>query len=509
MGGVYRNSKSRLTKEPSILMQKTCQPGPSVEIAGIYATQAPRLEAFHWIDKAHLLTIYKAGHLPLQDAKKMFHVFREIEKEGKVVEARINTSEPAFLHTGEAILTEKLGHEIGGKIHLGRSSGDLNTGSYIMTLRTKLIAIMEATQELRRVILRLAETHINTIMASYTHMQQAQPTTLGHYFSFWAYALERDFQRMMEFYKRLNTSVAGSAIIVGSEYKFDREYEARLLGFDDVRVNTYDAIWGRDINIESYSCLLALSSNIGRLCQDLEIWTSAEFGYAQVDDSHAGTSSIMPQKKNPFGPEFVKGNVAIITGALVASTMTWKDYSTGAIMEWIRTDEDTWRIYDELYNVILLTAEIEDKAIFNKEEMKHKCNLMWTTATDLAGAMVNRMNMPWRTAHQITAVAMRIAMDKNITPETITSDILDEASIDYCGEPLGMPTEWIREALDPVNSVKAHDMLGGPAPERVLKDLVKPKKKFETDQEELIALKKRITDSVAFMEKEIDSILEA
>ncbi|MGM9973953.1 MAG: hypothetical protein ACI33K_07935, partial [Clostridiaceae bacterium] len=145
MGGVYRNSKSRLTKEPSILMQKTCQPGPSVEIAGIYATQAPRLEAFHWIDKAHLLTIYKAGHLPLQDAKKMFHVFREIEKEGKVVEARINTSEPAFLHTGEAILTEKLGHEIGGKIHLGRSSGDLNTGSYIMTLRTKRIAIMEAT----------------------------------------------------------------------------------------------------------------------------------------------------------------------------------------------------------------------------------------------------------------------------------------------------------------------------------------------------------------------------
>ncbi len=509
MGGVYRNSKSRLQKDPSVLMQKTCQPGPGVETAGIYATQLPRLEAFHDIDKAHILTIYKAGFLPLEDAKDILRVFRETEETGSVIEARMNTSEPALLHTGEALLTAKLGKEIGGKIHLGRSSGDLNTGSYTMTLRSKLISIMDAAQELRRVILKLSEEHVHTIMASYTHMQQAQPTTLGHYFAFWASSLERDFERLLQFYKRLNTSVAGAAIIVGSEFKLDREYEARLLGFDGVRANTYDAIWSRDINIESYASILPLSSDIGRLCQDLELWTSAEFGYAQVDDSHSGTSSIMPQKKNPFGPEFVKGNVAVITGALVASAMTWKDCSTGAIMEWIRTDEDTWRIYDELYNVILLTAEIEEKTVYCVEEMKAKCNMMWTTATDLAGQMVIKMGLPWRTAHQITAIAMRIAVDNQMTPETMTSEIIDEAAVAYGVEPIHMPTEWIREALDPLSSVKAHDMIGGPAPERVLEDLKKLKNQFAEDQEKLEGIKRRLEECAAFMEREIDQILEA
>lgn len=509
MGGVYRNAKSRLKKDPSILMQKTCQPGTSVETAGIYATQLPRLEAYHNIDKAHILSIYKAGYLSLEDAKKMLRVFREIEKEGKVIETRLHTSEPALLHTGEAILTEKLGKEVGGKIHLGRSSGDLNAGSYTMTLRGKLIAVMEAVQELRRVILKLVKTHAHTIMASYTHMQQAQPTTLGHYYSFWASTLERDFERLLQFYKRLNTSVAGAAIIVGSEFNLDREYEARLLGFDSVRVNTYDAIWGRDINIESYASILPLSSDIGRICQDLEIWTSAEFGYAQVDDSHAGTSSIMPQKKNPFGPEFVKGNVAVISGALMASVMTWKDYSTGAIMEWIRTDEDTWRIYDELYNVILLTAEIEDKVTFFEDEMKSKCNMMWTTAADLAGKMVTQMGLSWRTAHQITAIAMRIAMEKDISPEMMTEDIIEEASVEYYGKPLKMPMEWIKEALDPVNSVKAHNMLGGPAPDRVLKDLEKLVQNYMEHGDALNIIKEKLEKGATFMEAEIDRILEA
>ena len=509
MGGVYRNTKSRLQKDPSVLMQKTCQPGPTAEIAGIYATERPRLEAFHEIDKAHILTIYKAGYLPLEDAKSMLAVFRETERAGKVVEARLHTSEPALLHTGEAVLTEKLGKEIGGKIHLGRSSGDLNAGSYTLTLRGKLIRVMEAALELRRVVLKLSEEHVHTVMASYTHMQQAQPTTLGHYFAFWAGALERDFERLLQFYRRLNTSVAGSAIIVGSEFHLDREYEARLLGFDGVRVNTCDAVWGRDINIESYASVLPLSSDIGRMCQDLELWSSAEFGYVQIDDSHSGTSSIMPQKKNPFGPEFVKGNVAVITGALVASAMTWKDFSTGAVMEWIRTDEDTWRIYDELYNVILLAAEIEEKATFCVKEMKAKSNMMWTTATDLAGKMVMKMGLPWRTAHQITAIAMRIAVDRRLTPETMTPEVLDEAAVEYGGTPLHMPEAWIREALDPVHSVKAHDMLGGPAPERVLKDLEKPKQRFLEDRKALEDLKQKVANGAAFMEQEIDRILNA
>lgn len=260
MGGVYRNSKSRLTKEPSLLMQKTCQPGTTTEIAGIYATQMPRLEAFHEIDKAHLLTLYKAGFLPLHDAQEIFKTFRQMELSGDVISARLGTEEPALLHTGEAILTAKLGKDIGGKIHLGRSSGDLNACSYTITLRTKLISIIDALQILRNVIIELSEEHSQTIMASYTHMQQAQPTTLGHYFAFWAGALERDVERLFQFYKRLNTSIMGAAIIVGSEFGLDREYEADLLGFDGVRVNTCDAVWGRDINIESYTSLLPLSS---------------------------------------------------------------------------------------------------------------------------------------------------------------------------------------------------------------------------------------------------------
>ena len=501
---VYRGEGVRLKKETSQNLINTCYPGADIDIAGKYARMRQQLIYFHAFDKAHLTMLVERGLVPVADAKKMFEVFRDIEKTG-VEEARAATNE--HMHAGEAILTARLGKEIGGEVHLGRSSGDLLTVSYRMCMRKRLLDLCAEFNKMRRAILSIADDNMDTVIPSYTHMQHAQPHTLAHYMCFWESSFDRDFERMRQYYKRLNMSPAGAAVVVGSDFPLDRARTCELLGFDEINLNTLDSVYGRDVELEAYTIILSMAATMGRLCEDLLLWSSTEFGMVEIDDGLCGTSSIMPQKKNAYGVEYMKGLVGTCLGFLTEAVTIYKNPPTATTFEWIRNQQDTWRVYDEVTIALPLMTETLDTLVINKDRMRKQANACWDTATDLAGCIVRECNLPWRFGHQITGVVVRMAIDEGKSPDEVDSAFVDKAAKIILGKELHIDEQAIRNALNPEYSVKMHKMPGGPARECVEDELKIHHAKLNDDAEWVAQCNQKLDEASEKLESAIDAIM--
>ena len=503
---VYRGANIRLTKETSENLKNTCYPGPDESINGRYARLRPQYDAFQAFDKAHIIVVYEQGWITKEEAASMLAKLRELEaQEGGAEAARAATGE--HWHAGEAILTEALGKEIGGKMHLGRSSGDLLNVTYRWTLRNRLLIMFEKMNEFRDAVLNVAEQHIETVMPAYTHMQHAQPQTFGYYLASWATAFDRDAERMRQFFERANVSPAGAAIIGGSEFHLDRNRTCQLLGFDRVGVNSFDCVWGRDVEIEALSLVTLLCGDIGRLAEDLLLWSTPEFRMVESDDSLCGTSSIMPQKKNSYALEYLKGLVASASGLFVEMAMVHKNPTSAPVLEWIRMMGDTWRCYDEIITALPLATEVISTLKVNKELMRYRAGYYWATATDLAGMMVKECGIPWRRAHQITGITVRLGIERNLDPEKITAELVKEASESFDGRSVDITDEQVQRAMNPVCSVKNHDMIGGPSPDRVSEEIILHRENLKKDIAWLDVQNKHKDEAAELMEKVIDEIL--
>lgn len=502
---LYRDVNIRLTQPESQNLINTTEPGPDESYRGKYACYGERLEAFHAFDKAHLVMLYGKGYVPLADTQAMLKVFREMDEEGTVREKR--AEHRARLHAGEAILTERLGREVAGKLHLGRSSGDLTAVGNIYTVLRRQLVLLNSLNKLRESLIRMAEENLDTVMPGYTHGQHAQPFTFGHYIMSMLCAFERDFQRITQFYDRFNVSPAGAAILVGSDFDLDMQKTCELLGFDRVADNTLDAIWERDWHLEAYTAILGVTMTIDRMCEDLFLWSSSECGFVEFDDSHCGTSSIMPQKKNCYSVQYLKSLCGTTLGALVENAIVYKAQTGAPVMEGQRIMDDFFYTYDEVETGIRLWTEAMDTLTVHKDRMKEFAGKYWATATDLAGAMVRELGLPWRVAHQITGATVRLAIEKGQTPDTVDTATVDEAANIVLGHGIGMTDGQIRDALDPLNSVLRHNMHGGPAPERTGEELLLHRQRLAADNAWIAAAKAKHEAAAQLLEKEIDAIL--
>ena len=504
---VYRAANVRLTEDVRPELADVCLPGPDESVLGQYARMRPQLDAFHAFDKAHIVMLHARQLLSRADAGAMLAALRRIEAGDGAEATRAATAE--HMHSGEAILMAELGRDVAGRLHLGRSSGDLLTVSFRYTLRARLLTTIDRTDTLRAVVLRLAGGHVETTMPGCTHLQHAQPGTFAHYLLGHASALERDAARLREFFARLNTSPAGAAILNGSEFPLDREHTARLLGFDGLALNTRDAVWGRDLETEAHTVLLLLAGTVNRLAEDLMLWSAPEFGFVECADGFCGTSSIMPQKKNPNALECLKGIVATVTGHLVSTAMIHKNPSTVPVFEWVRSLSDAWRGYDEVNGALPLLSAVLDSLIIHRERMAAAAGRHWATATDLAAAMVREAGLTWRAAHQVTGVVVRMAIEQGVPPERLDSALLDRAAVQQLGRPLQLSDALIRQALDPWQSVLRHRMPGGPAPERVREALAGHLDQWQRDRDWAEAARQRISAAAATLEREIDAIVQS
>jgi len=464
------------------------------------------LPAVHAFDKAHTVMLVEEGLLPRDVGAAILRQLRALESEG-VVEVRAKVG--GGLHSGEHYLIRKLGEDIGGRFHIARSSGDLSSVAINTLQREKLLAVLRGLNRMRRTLIDLSRLHTDTILPGYSFGQHAQPMTLAHLWLSWAASLARDFERVHGAYGRINTSPAGAAIMVGSNFLVNRTRTAELLGFDAVHENCADAILelNADDSLEVPSVIAVLYHSLAKWGDDIIQWSTSEYHFVDVPDRYCNTSSIMMQKKNVIGPAEVKGASAEALGCFVSAYHALKGTTGLPITERYYALETLWRVADNCVRDLGWFCDLLPALIIRKEHMREQAWLHWATGTDLAGALVSKRNLPWRTAHQIVGILVRLCEERGLTPADVTPALLDEASMLYHEQPASLSQADIREALDPGAFIAARTLRGGPAPAESMRqaDLFLQR---TLDDEKIVAdIDGRLAESARTLEAAIDAII--
>jgi len=421
------------------------------------------------VNLAHVLMLDKQGIISKKDAKELLDVLVSLDSKGPD-SIELNPLLEDYYFNFESYVISQVGLDIGGKIHTARSRNDLHGTLTRMNVRDAIISLYPMILELRTDLLNIASGHITTVLTGYTHMQPAQPITLAHYFTAIAQALERDCQRLESSYKRMNYCPLGGGAFAGTSFNIDREYTADLLGFYGPIENSLDAIASRDYLLEISSDFATLGSTINRFATDLYIWATGEFGFIEVDDSLAACSSIMPQKKNPITLEHVKSKTSHLLSAYVSVFSCLKGVPYGHCRDVAGESVRLfWEACSQLEAILqLLNATIKTMK-FNTEKMQFNANRNYSTVTELADALVRKMDLPFRIAHQIVGSVVGDCVEAGLSSNDITVDIMNAAVRNYTSYSLNWSQEQLDNILDSACSVNNKRSLGSPAPEECQK----------------------------------------
>ena len=357
----------------------------------------------------------------------------------------------------EARLTELIG-DVGKKLHTGRSRNDQVATDLRLYLRAELDHCRAELTRLQLGIVTLAAQHAETVMPGFTHLQVAQPVTLGHHLMAWYEMLERDDSRLMDCRKRLNASPLGAAALAGTTFPIDRDATAAALGFDGPTRNSLDSVADRDFAIEFCATAALLMNHLSRISEELILWTSAQFGFINLPDRFCTGSSIMPQKKNPDVPELVRGKSGRATGNLVALLTLMKAQPLAYNKDNQEDKEALFDTVETLKDCLRAFADMIPAMEANEQAMRQAALAGFSTATDLADYLV-RVGVPFRDAHEVVgkAVAHCVAADCDLADLTLQS--LQGFHPDIAADVFDVLT------LD--GSVAARDHFGGTAPAQV------------------------------------------
>lgn len=389
----------------------------------------------------------------------------------------------------EQHLTERIGIVCAGKLHTGRSRNDLHATYARMDVRDEMLRFFPRFFRLRDEIIRIAEENKETVITGYTHMQAAQPITVGFYFSAVGEALERDFDRILAAYHRLNQSPLGSCAFAGTGFPIHREYTSELLGFEAPIVNALDCVASKDYLLEIAADFSIMASTINRFSHDLYLWATNEFAYIELDDSSCSVSSIMPQKKNPTTLEHCKAKSAHLLSAFVDIFVCLKGISYGHSRDCAH--ETSHLFYDMCHEVEAILELLT--STLRKVKIKNSCLKAWAdtnfcTATELADEIVRTEQVSFRQAHQIVGSVVGEAVNLGLDASGITPEMLDKAALKFAGRTFSWTNEQLTRALDSKYSVEMKRSLGAAAPDEVAKMLDSTKEKLLQDRESVAEL---------------------
>jgi len=411
------------------------------------------------------------GILTKEEGAAILKGIKEVEEAAKEDE-RLTS----YMST-ETALIDKIG-VVGGKMHIGRSRNDLGATQRRLFYRDKIERLVEAIIEYRKVLLRKAEENLNTVMPGYTHWRQAQPTTLGHYLMAHVDAAGRCIERLEDVYERTNLNTLGAAALAGTGWPINRVRTTELLGFDDICENTQDCVAAHDYVVEFASAIAIYMSDLSRLAEDLQIWSSDEFAMIDLDEAYAGTSSIMPQKKNPSCLEMVKLFAAESIGTLATTISSIKGIAYTNI-------GDRAVVEPMMVDVAIGSSKVMAGVVSTLSPMKDvmlmRASKGFSTMTELADTLVRDYDISFRQAHDIIAATTSKAISEGRTADQITAEMIEEAALESIGRKLGVSRHDLRLAIDPVENIKRRKTIGGPAPEEVKRMIADRWKKVDAE----------------------------
>jgi argininosuccinate lyase len=457
------------------------------------------------VDYAHVVMLAEKGIIPSEYAAKILSVLKAIEEGGYESVAQDTGMEDIHVAIETAVI-RATGEEIGGRMHTGRSRNDEVATCIRIALREDILRVAESLLHLMKTILSIAEGNVYSISPGYTHTQHAQPVTLAHHLVAYFDAFYRDLERLISTYKRVNMSPLGAAALAGSGFPLDRLRTAELLGFDGLVENSMDAVASRDFAIEMLSDLAIVACNLSRLAEEIILWSTSEFGYIDLDEAYASTSSIMPQKKNPDSIELVRSKTGRIYGNLIAALTIVKALPYSYNRDFQDLTPHIWDSVEAVDSSIRIISGALATARFNLEKLRRSV-YDFSTATELADTLVRVANLPFRMAHTITAALVAEAVSKGMDPSSIDSRLLDEISLKIYGRPLGIPDDIVKSALDPIKVVEARRTIGGPSPIEVQRMISDRYGKISEAYEVIGGLRRRLDEADRRLRAIVDSMI--
>ena len=360
--------------------------------------------------------------------------------------------------TTESRLAELIG-PVAGRLHTARSRNDQVATDFKLWVRDALDQVDAGLDLLQRALVTRASEHAASIMPGFTHLQTAQPVTLGHHMMAYYEMARRDRSRFADARVRMNESPLGAAALAGTGFPIDRNATATALGFDRPANNSLDAVSDRDFALDYLMAAAQCSLHLSRLAEEFIIWASQPFGFVRLPDTLSTGSSIMPQKKNPDAAELVRGHAGRIIGCATSLMVTMK----GLPLAYSKDMQDDKPPVFEAASLLALSIAAMTGMVtgttFRTERMRQAAELGYATATDLADWLVTQADIPFRQAHHITGAAVKLAESKGAA--------LDELSLEELQTIDSRIDERVFAALSVEASVAARSSHGGTAPEQV------------------------------------------
>jgi argininosuccinate lyase len=408
--------------------------------------------------KAHVAMLAQQGIVTAEDAATISDgldaVAAEYEADGVPEDWDLED-----IHmTTESRLAQIVG-PAAGRLHTARSRNDQVATDFRLWVREAIDQADAGLLALQQALVTRAGEHAGSIMPGFTHLQTAQPVTLGHHLMAYYEMIRRDRSRFADARTRLNESPLGSAALAGTGFPIDREMTSKALGFDRPTANSLDAVSDRDFALDYLMTAAQCSLHLSRLAEEMIIWASQPYGFVRMPDALSTGSSIMPQKKNPDAAELVRGHSGRIVGCATALMVTMK----GLPLAYSKDMQDDKPPVFEAASLLALsiaamTGMVAD-ATFNTDRMRQAAELGYATATDLADWLVREADIPFREAHHITGAAVKLAEGKGVA--------LDQLSLAELQQIDSRIDDRVFAALSVDASVASRASYGGTAPERV------------------------------------------
>lgn len=360
---------------------------------------------------AHAEMLGKQGIIKKAEAQTIVKGLKQIAGEIERGEFEFKTSLEDIHMNVEARLKEIIG-DVAGKLHTARSRNDQVATDFRLWVREASQDLYQLIETLQDALGDLTEKHKKDVMPGFTHLQAAQPITLGVHLEAYAHMLNRDKTRLRDLAKRMNKCPLGAAALAGTPYPIDRDYTAQALGFDRPMQNTLDAVSARDFATEFLFACAQCGLNLSRLAEEIILWATPQFGFITLSDAWSTGSSIMPQKKNPDAAELVRGKTGRLTGNLVQMMVVLKGLPLAYNKDLQEDKESVFDSYDTITLCLQAMKGMLETATFNTEAMLRSAEMGYTTATALADWLVMSLGLPFREAHHVTGAIVKMAESK-------------------------------------------------------------------------------------------------
>jgi argininosuccinate lyase len=464
--------------------------------------------AMFQVHRAHVLMLCDQGILSKEETARILDAVE-----------RVATCDPAILQFDprfedlffmmEARLTEEVGPDLAGNMHIARSRNDMGVTMYRLVLREQLLELLDVVIDFRESFLEVSGEHLETVMPAYTHTQPAQPTTLGHYLLAVHDVLARDTERIWAAFRTVNQSPMGAAAITTTGFDICRDSVREYLGFECIVENSYDAIAGADYLLEAAAAIMVLMTNVGRWIQDLLLFCTREFDAVKVADPYVQISSIMPQKRNPVSVEHSRSIASSATADAQAVFAMVHNTPFGDIVD---TEDDLqphlYRAIDKAMRVLKLMNAVVSTLEVNRERLMRRARKGYITITELADAMVREKGVSFRIAHRIAGLVAKKAYQRHLELDEVSPALIEEAAREVMGSGITFTEEELKKICDPARFIAVRKCTGGPSPGEAARMLRDRRKKLSADRTNLQRCQNRIRSAQDRMKERIRQLTE-